>query len=88
MLAIFGIYRARTLIEVLRNFQEAYGRAEKRFGDKHLMSYHNRVYHRKLEYSAVCLYFDLLKHDLQLPTVIRTTVENLKAVCKKKTRII
>ena len=47
MLAIFGIYIARTLIEVLRNFQDAYGRAEKRFGDKHLLSYHNHVYNRK-----------------------------------------
>ena len=75
MLAIFGIYRARTLIEVLRNFWEAYGRAEKKFGDKHLMSYHNHVYHRKSTNSTVCLCLDLLKHDLQLPTV-----ENLKEV--------
>ena len=47
-------------------------------------SNYDHVYHRKLEYSAVCLYFDLLKHDLQLPTVIKTTVENLKQVRKKK----
>ena len=84
MLAVFGIYRARTLIEILRHFQEAYGRAEKRFGDKHLMSYHNHVYHRKSTALFVCVCFDLLKHDLQLPTVIKTTVENLKQVRKKK----
>ena len=55
MLVIFGIYRAQTLIEVLRNFQEAYGRAEKRFGDKHLMSYHNHVYHMKSTALFVCV---------------------------------
>ena len=33
--------------------------------------------------SAVCLCFDVLTRDLQLPTVIKTTVENLKEVRKK-----
>ena len=55
MLAIFGIYRAQTVVEVLRNFREAYSRAEKKFGDKHLMSYHNHVYHRKSTALFVCI---------------------------------
>ena len=56
VLAIFGIYKART---VLRNLHEAYGEAEKRFGEKH-----NQVCNTK-PYSIVCFYFGLLKHDQQ-----------------------
>ena len=49
---------------VLRNLHAAYGEAEKRFGEKHMMSYYNQVYHTK-PYGIVCFYFDLLKHDQQ-----------------------
>ena len=31
-------------ITVVRNLHEAYDAAEKRFGEKHIMSYHNQVY--------------------------------------------
>ena len=51
----FDIFRARTLIEVLRNFQKAYGGAEKRFGDKHRMSYNNHVYNTKTTALFVCI---------------------------------
>ena len=61
VLAIFGIYKAGT---VLGNLHEAYGEAEKRFGEKHIMSYHNQVCNTK-PYSVVCFYFGLLKHDQQ-----------------------
>ena len=58
-------------ITVVRNLHEAYAAAEKRFGEKHIMSYHNQVYITKS--AALFVFVQSLE---AWPTVIKKENRN------------